>query len=106
MFYAQTWMESESFMDREAESIPLPSFDQWSFPYLFPKQESQRVSAASLAWCYVQNPDAEIWNRFLWCDDLDSHGDRIYLGGKSRTGKLEIHRFLSVTSNFGLPRWE
>jgi hypothetical protein len=106
LFYDQFWYYGEAFTNRRAEPLSgIPDFDQWSFPYLFPKQDCQRASAASLCWLYVQNPDAEIWNRFLWCDDLDSRGDRIYIGGKSRTGKLEIHRYLTINSNFGLPKW-
>jgi hypothetical protein len=105
LFYPQTWMNGEAFMDRIAEPLPLPTFSQWSFYYLFPKQESQRASAASLALCYVNNPDADIWSKYLWCDDQDSLGQRVYIGGKSNTGKLEIHRHLSITSRWGLPSW-
>jgi hypothetical protein len=102
----QDWFEGEAFMDKIAEPIAsLPVFEQWSFPYLFPKQDCQRVSAASLAWLYVQNPDAEIWNQYLWTDDLDSQNQRVYIGGKSNTGKLEIHRHIQITSRFGLPKW-
>jgi hypothetical protein len=105
LFYSQTWYEGEAFMEREAQPIETPSFSQWSFPYLFPQQQSQRVSAASLAWAYVRDPNAEVWNRYLWTDDQDSQAQRVYVGGKSNTGKLEIHRHLSISSRFGLPTW-
>jgi hypothetical protein len=107
LFHAnQDWFEAETFMDKVASPIP-DSFDveQWSFPYLFPKQETQRVTASSLAWCYIRNPNLSAWDKYIWCDDLDSQNQRVYIGGKSNTGKLEIHRHIQITSRFGLPKW-
>jgi hypothetical protein len=101
----QTWYQGEAFLNRKAQPIETPAFSQWSFPYLFPQQQSQRVSAASLAWAYVRDPNAEIWDKYIWCDDLDSQAQRVYVGGKSNTGKLEIHRHLSIDSRWGLPQW-
>jgi hypothetical protein len=103
LFYAQTWYNGEAFMEREATLIETPAFSQWSFPYLFPQQQSQRVSAASLAWAYVRDPNAEIWDKYLWTDDQDSQAQRVYVGGKSNTGRFEIHRHISISSRFGLP---
>lgn len=103
LFYEQHWYEGEDFLQRRAEPLMMPTFEQWSFPCTFPKQDIQRVSASSLSWLYVHNPDAPIWNKYLWADDLDRNGDRIYIGGKSNTGKLEIHRHLTITSRWGLP---
>jgi hypothetical protein len=102
----QTWYQGEAFMEREAKPIETPAFSQWSFPYLFPQQQSQRVSAASLAWAYVRDPNAEVWSKYLWTDDQDSQAQRVYVGGKSNTGKFEIHRHISISSRFGLPTWQ
>lgn len=104
MFYQpQVWYLRESFVDREAKEISVPSFEQWSFPYLFPKQQDQRVSAADLCLSYVNNPTAPVWDNYLWTDDVDSQNQRVYVGGKSNTGAFEIHRHLTITSRFGLP---
>jgi hypothetical protein len=106
LFYPQTWMNGEAFLNRIAEPLPgLPEFQQWGFPYFFPKQDPQRVSTASLCLLYVQHPTWEGWNRFWWTDDQDSHKDRVYVGGKNRTGRIEIHRYLTTNRNFGLPVW-
>ncbi len=105
LFYSQTWYEGEKFMEREAKEIPLPGFEQWSFYYTFPKQDAQRVSAADLALCYVKNPDAEVFTKYLWTDDLDSQQQRVYVGGTSNTGLFEVHRHIQITSRFGLPKW-
>ncbi len=48
-----------------------------------------------------------LWkNDFVWCKDLDSNGDRIYVGryfdpsGKAKNG-FSIHRHLSISMNYG-----
>lgn len=106
LFYSQSWYEGEPFLDREAEPLPgLPEFSQWGYPYFFPKQDPQRVSAASLCHLYVQHPDWDGWNNKWWTDDQDSRGDRVYVGAKNRTGVLEIHRYLTTDRTFGLPKW-
>jgi hypothetical protein len=104
LFYEQTWFDNEPFYDREAEVIDrLPEFDQWSFPYMAPMHDEQRVSAASLALLYVKNPDWEGWTKYWWCDDMDSQKQRVFVGSNGKG--LEIHRYLSITSRFGLPKW-
>lgn len=108
LFHAnQDWFNDEPFMDRDAEPLEtLPTFQQWGFPYLFPHQDSQRVSASSLALLYVAHPNAEIWDEDLITDDLDSAGQRVFVGGKRKGHGFEIHRVLTLGSHFGLPRWE
>jgi hypothetical protein len=105
LFYSQAWYQGEAFLNRKATPIETPAFSQWSFPYLFPQQQHQRVSAASLAWAYVRDPMNAIWDKYLWCDDQDSQAQRVFVGGKSNTGKFEIHRNIQITSRFGLPSW-
>ena len=45
-------------------------------------------------------------NDYLWCNDIDSHGDRIYVGRYSDASKkskngFSIHRHLSIKNNYG-----
>ena len=105
LFYSQSWYNGEDFLEVEAKEMPLPDFEQWSFAYLFPRQDAQRVNAADLALCYVKNPDAKIWTQYIWCNDLDSQKQRVYVGGTDNVGLFEIHRHLSITSRWGLPKW-
>lgn len=57
---------------------------------------------------YLANNGNTLWaNDFLWCEDLDHNGDRIYTGkyldplGYNKNG-FNIHRFLSLSNSFGL----
>lgn len=105
LFMHQTWYESEPFVDAESQTIgSMPDFQQWSFDYV-PCGSPKRGSAASLALLYTKNPTAEIWNNYMWTDDFDARKQRVYIGGKSNTGKLEIHRHLAISSRWGLPVW-
>ena len=62
------------------------------------------VPAVVLVQLYVDNPDAKIWQRYLWTSDVDSLGQRIYVGC-SGFG-LEIHRHLAITERWGVPCWD
>ena len=108
-FYKQDWYWDEPFMDK-----PLP-LDKWTVPtdagyrgmepFLIAAQlEEEAVPAVVLAYLYVQNPDHPIWMSYLWTSDLDSQGQRVYVGDNGKG--MEIHRHLHITDRFGVPTWE
>ncbi len=103
LFYPQSWFDNEPFMDTPAERIEFPSFMQWSYPY-HPAPYSKTATAASLCLLYVERPSDPIWEKYLWCADLDSRKQRVFIG--KNDGKMEIHRFLHINSRFGVPTWE
>ncbi len=103
LFYRQTWMEGEAFMDTPAEEIAFPGFMQWSYPY-HPRPDSKRATAASLCLLYVKKPNDPLWEKYLWCADFDSLKQRVYIG--KNNGLMEIHRHLTITSRFGVPTWD
>lgn len=64
-------------------------------------------SAVDLAHAFVTFPGDPIWQHFFWCSDLDSKGQRVYVGGvnPSNGHRFEIHRHLHVTAQFGEPSY-
>ena len=63
------------------------------------------TDAVLLVGLYVANPDARIWYDFLWCGDVDRHGQRIYIGGTRDGRGLQIHRHLHLTHRWSIPLW-
>lgn len=92
LFYQQqTWYVAERFMQTQA--VALPSLTAWSEDV----EPRLHASAADLAASYVRDPDNAIWRRFLWTDDHDGYGNRVYVGGVGQYGidRFQIHRALT-----------
>lgn len=113
-FYAQTWYyvdPAERFLDE-----PLPDDAPRESPTrLVRLGERPSTSfalglplAVTLVAAYLRHPFDPIWSRYLWCRDTDAKGQRIYVGGVSSLNgrKLELHRHLHLTAQFGAPTWE
>ena len=99
-FYTQTWYLDEPFLDVRwppVRTLPSQIIDPWV------GRADWLPSASQLAFLYVCHPHADVWGRYLWCSDQDSHGQRIYVGTNGKG--LEIHRHLHITSRWGLPSW-
>jgi hypothetical protein len=107
LFYSQDWFEDEAFMDTALpptapRALPIafsytadgraPSTAPWNLPL-----------AVTLAQLYVLHPKWQPWSLYHWCADLDSHGQRIYVGDNGKG--LEIHRHLHLTSRWGVDVW-
>lgn len=61
--------------------------------------------------CFYMSRGKLIWKHdYVWCQDLDHNGDRIYTGryldpnGINKNG-FNIHRHLSITKSYGLVSW-
>ena len=107
----QDWFEREAFMDRQAIPLPMPRA-VWASAHGIPgvyeepnANEHLLVSAATLCAIYVTAPHDSIWtDRYLWTEDKDSKGQRVYIGNNGLG--LEIHRHLRITSRWGVPLWD
>ncbi len=105
LFYPQSWMLGEAFMRT------LPNESHWIAPTrvigkgAVPSSGKGLHLAVDLAHAYVREPLAPIWDDYLWCRDVDSQGQRIFLGGCANGHGLEIHRHLHISERFGVPRW-
>ena len=97
LFYPrQDWFNGEAFLAGEHdESVRLP--DAFA-PNPAPNQIFL-PNAATLAGLYVTYPKALIWQSYLWTSDLDSLGQRVYVGSNGKG--LEIHRHLHITERWG-----
>ena len=114
-FYNQDWYDKESFID-------TPMADEW---YLIRKNvynDSRAISPEELAkkytfpsavkCCYSfftawLGVDVKLWyHDFVWCNDVDHNGDRIYVGkyhdvdGVNKNG-FSIHRHLGLRNCYG-----
>lgn len=101
-FYAQTWYLDEPFLDRQWPPLLRTSPSQ-VVDCAAVSDADRLPSASQLAFLYVCDPHATVWGRYLWCSDLDSLGQRIYVGANGKG--LEIHRHLHITSRWGIPTW-
>lgn len=74
MFYPQDWYKGEGW----TRKAPLEG------------------TAGFFANLYLLDPENPVWNRFIWTDDYDSHGNRVYVGGVGQYGceGFQIHRLL------------
>lgn len=100
-FYLQTWYLDEPFLDQRwppLRMLPSQVIDRAVVP-----SADWLPSASQLAFLYVCDPHAAVWNRYLWCSDRDLLGQRIYVGSNGKG--LEIHRHLHITSRWGIPTW-
>lgn len=97
----QDWFDNEPFMDRD--SLFNPWLDS-TRPVAFCQTEEPSgplFSAAQLFLLYkdgYRGPD--LWLNYLWTSDLDSHGQRVYVGDNGKG--FEIHRHIHLTARFGV----
>lgn len=77
LFYRQSWWLNEPFANDERE-------------------HPDRVTALGLAQKYLAHPHSPIWRRFIWTDDHDRHGNRVYVAGVGQDGcaGFQVHRHL------------
>lgn len=105
LFYAQSWYANEQFARAAASDgriCPPKSVKRLG---KMPKGTIYLVRAADLVALYVDHPNHPAFLDYLWTSDLDSFGQRIYVGG-TRSGRgLEIHRHLHISPRFGQPSW-
>jgi hypothetical protein len=114
-FYNQDWYLKESFVQKVLE-------DKWLLvrKSIFDDSRSKDPdilikthvfpSAVSCAYTFFANwyhSGEPLWSQdFVWCDDVDHNGDRIYIGryydtsGTNKNG-LNIHRHLRIQDNYG-----
>lgn len=94
LFYPQTWMDGEAFMDEPPSGHLTPGFV--AHPYRLNPYPRLAVLAVDLAALYVRTPDDPRWRRFLWTDDKDQHGNQVYVAGLGQNGceGFQIHRHL------------
>lgn len=88
------WWRGEAFTERDAAPMSS-SFTLSEVPW-----ERDPVRAADLVALYVRDPDDPRWRRFIWTDDIDSHGNRVYVGGVGMYGieTFQVHRKLEPSA--------
>lgn len=99
LFYRQEWYDVEPFVNVPAEPMTA-NFrltevrDQ--FQLLAGSATIKLVRAVDLAALYVTVPDDSRWRRFIWTDDIDRWGNRVYVGGVGMYGipVFQVHRKL------------
>ena len=102
-FYPQTWYLDEPFLDTDVGTLPLtPPVELASYPEP-PGLWLHEPFAAHLAALWIVKPDMPMWSKYLWCADVDSQGQRVYVGQNGHG--LEIHRHLHLTSRWVIPTW-
>lgn len=112
-FYNQDWYLSESFLDR-------PLDGEWHLVRKAVLEHSRAVQPGDLlkggcafppailcAWTffawYFARGEYLWWHDFVWCEDQDHNGDRIYVGkyhdidGVNKNG-FSVHRHLALRS--------
>lgn len=94
LFYGQEWFNGSQFMNRVGIPFDGPLF------LVSARVGGVETYAADLAATYVRKPDSLIWRSFLWTDDFDDHGNRIYCAGLGQYGceGFQIHRELTPTA--------
>lgn len=115
-FYNQDWYINELFYLRPLEAkwffirkdiIDISrgiNPDNFCGKYSLPTA----VECAYVFFCNYFHSKEILWkNDFVWCSDVDSNDDRIYVGryfdpiGKAKNG-FSIHRHLSIRNNYGV----
>ena len=114
-FYNQDWYLQEKFMEKPLElnwflfrkmvydesrgKNPANIIEQFNFP-------SAIQSAYFFFVCWFSFKECLWKNDFIWCNDVDANGDRIYVGryfdplGISKNG-FSVHRQLRIRNNYG-----
>ena len=114
-FYNQDWYEKEDFIDLQMENqwflIKKDVFedsramqpDELQKKYVFPSAVKCCYSFFTVWLCR----DIKLWyHDFVWCNDTDHNGDRIYVGkyhdvdGVNENG-FSIHRHLGLRDCYG-----
>lgn len=104
-FYPNTWYRDEAFLDRPLlKPLPQPVPTDLKIIRWDQLKGQTLPSAVQCADLYLRYPDAAIWASYLWCDDKDANGQRIYVG---QNGKgFEIHRHLHLTPRWMVATWD
>jgi len=101
LFYLdQHWYEAEAFALVDGSAL-APEFRLGETPRLYQlngrgETDIRLIRAVDLALLYVANPLDTRWQCFIWTDDVDSWGNRVYVGGVGQYGikAFQIHRKL------------
>jgi hypothetical protein len=83
-FYKQDWYFNEEFANKDVGGIYTDT------PY-------NTLPAAVYAYRYLKSKGFEDY--YMWTNDFDSKGDRVYVGGagfKGRPKGFQIHRHLTI----------
>ncbi len=117
-FYNQDWYVSEEFVSNRSIEFKWYLVGKNLTPQSrgkeLDKAQIKNLKLPSAILCvytffvyFLANQGSCLWkNDFVWCDDQDHNGDRIYIGkyidpnGVNKNG-LEIHRHLSLTLQYG-----
>lgn len=110
-FYNQDWYLKEEFLDRTLENTwYLIKKEVLENSHSIPPEFllEQNICFPSAILCaytffanYFANNDFLWYNNFIWCNDVDHNGDRIYVGkyhdadGINKDG-FSIHRYLTL----------
>ena len=91
---------------RESEYAPLFYRQTWWLNEPFANELRPGRTAAWMAERFVADPTNPKWRRFIWTDDIDSHGNRVYVGGVGEFGcdGFQIHRLLEPDERWA--EWE
>jgi hypothetical protein len=114
-FYNQDWYLNETFINQSLENKwylvqkNIINNTRSQLPYNL-TIEIKMPSAILCAYAFFSNwycSGNYLWpNDYVWCDNLDNHGDRIYVGryfdlSKNSKNGFSIHRHLSIKQNYG-----
>ena len=108
-FYRQSWYKGhgETFMD-------TPGLDQMGPPtgirrpgFVPTPGNPDLPLAATLAAASLAHPGAPVWRFFHWCQDVDRHGNAVYVGGigHDEAPGFQIHRYMKPDLRWGLSKW-
>lgn len=110
LFYGQNWFLGEAFMrvlpdPYRKQCPPRGVIRVGKVPPLMPMLNLP--SAVDLAHAFVATPGDPVWQHWFWCSDLDSLGQRVYVGGacSKNGGRFEIHRHIHITERHGEPSY-
>lgn len=99
LFYGQNWFDGHTFMDLGPGEW-VASQPEDADPQILASEvdgfPAPTVRAVDLATLYVRQPGLSVWKKFLWTDDVDDHGCRVYVAGLGMYGceGFQIHRHL------------
>lgn len=105
LFYSQQWFRGEAFTRILPSEIPAFPPSSLVFSGKEPPKNARLYHAVDLLNAYLKAPSDLIWDSYLWTKDVDATGQRVYIGGKSNTGVIEIHRHIHLTERHGVPSW-
>lgn len=100
LFYRQEWYDAEPFALVPAEPM-TPHFRLTEVRDRFQLRQGtattvRLIRAVDLAALYVTMPEDSRFRRFIWTDDIDRWGNRVYVGGVGMYGipTFQVHRKL------------